>query len=109
MSASCQKQTLTIRSPHPLGLTDAQLRQLMDASAPLPIEKRALLLERVAARLTHGPAHIADSDVEAAIASAMRGSSTIARRRKRAAVVAHALKRIAGQSGPERGKRTGGR
>ena len=60
MSASCQKQTLTIRSPHPLGLTDAQLRQLMDASAPLPIEKRALLLERVAARLTHGPAHIAD-------------------------------------------------
>ena len=40
---------------------------------PLPPEKRSILLERVAARLDlNGPA-FTDSDVEAAIASAMRG------------------------------------
>jgi hypothetical protein len=34
-----------------ISLSDKQLEVVMDAAATLPVEKRALLLERIAARL----------------------------------------------------------
>jgi len=53
-------------------LNDAQLQAVMIAPTPLPVEKRGLLLERVAAALElRGPAFITDADVEAAIESAL--------------------------------------
>jgi len=68
----------TYRSPRPapsspLGLSDSQLRLVMVAAGPLPPEKRTLLLERIAAKLNHGPAFFSDGDVEAAITAALSG------------------------------------
>jgi hypothetical protein len=46
---------------------------VIEASAPLPPEKRALLLERIAAKLAlHGPG-FTDADVDKPITSAMAG------------------------------------
>jgi hypothetical protein len=56
-----------------MALSDAQLRAVMVAASPLEPEKRVLLLERVAARLTHGPAFITDHDVGRAITAALIG------------------------------------
>jgi hypothetical protein len=49
------------------------LRLVMVAAGPLPPEKRTLLLERIAAKLNHGPAFFSDGDVEAAITAALSG------------------------------------
>ena len=47
-----------------LGLTDNQLRTVMDAAAAVPIEKRDLYLQRIAAMLTvRGRGHFNDADV----------------------------------------------
>ena len=47
-----------------LGLTDTQLATVMDAARTLPVEKRDLYLQRIAAMLTmRGRGHITDADV----------------------------------------------
>ena len=47
-----------------LGLTDNQLRVVMDAAHIVPIEKRDVYLQRIAAMLTmRGRGHFGDSDV----------------------------------------------
>ena len=47
-----------------LGLTDDQLRTVMDAAAAVPIEKRDRYLQRLGAMLTmRGRGHVTDADV----------------------------------------------
>jgi hypothetical protein len=47
-----------------LGLTDHQLDVVMDAAATVPIEKRSVYLQCIAAMLTmRGRGHFTDSDV----------------------------------------------
>ncbi|MGA7331657.1 MAG: hypothetical protein WBW11_04905 [Pseudolabrys sp.] len=47
-----------------LGLTDTQLAAVMDAARTLPVEKRDLYLQRIAAMLTQrGRGHVTDADV----------------------------------------------
>ena len=47
-----------------LGLTDNQLRVVMDAAHMVPIEKRDVYLQRIAAMLTvRGRGHFNDADV----------------------------------------------
>jgi hypothetical protein len=47
-----------------LGLTDNQLRTVMDTARTLPVEKRDLYLQRVATMLTQrGRGHVTDADV----------------------------------------------
>jgi hypothetical protein len=47
-----------------IGLTDTQLGTVMDAARSLPVEKRDLYLQRIAAMLAmRGRGHFADSDV----------------------------------------------
>ena len=47
-----------------LGLTDNQLRTVMDAAAAVPIEKRDRYLQRLGAMLTmRGRGHVTDADV----------------------------------------------
>ena len=47
-----------------LGLTDNQLRTVMDMARTLPVEKRDLYLQRIAAMLTQrGRGHVTDADV----------------------------------------------
>ena len=47
-----------------LGLTDNQLRTVMDTARTLPVEKRDLYLQRIAAMLTQrGRGHVTDADV----------------------------------------------
>jgi hypothetical protein len=47
-----------------MGLTDSQLAAVIDAARTLPVEKRDLYLQRVAAMLTmRGRGHFTDSDV----------------------------------------------
>jgi hypothetical protein len=47
-----------------LGLTDNQLRAVMDMARVLPVEKRDLYLQRIAAMLTQrGRGHVTDADV----------------------------------------------
>ena len=54
-------------------LTDAQLALVMTAAGGLPVEKRSVFLERVAARLRlHGP-RFTDADLNAAIQAALTG------------------------------------
>ena len=54
-------------------LTDAQLALVMTAAGGLPVEKRSLFLERVAAWLRlHGP-RFTDADLGAAIQAALTG------------------------------------
>ena len=54
-----------------LALNDAQLQIVMTAASSLPIDKRNLFLERVAARLLlHGP-RFTDADFGAAVQTAL--------------------------------------
>ena len=54
-------------------LSDDQLALVMTAAGGLPMEKRSVFLERVAARLRlHGP-HFTDADLGAAIQAALTG------------------------------------
>jgi hypothetical protein len=47
-----------------LGLTDNQLRTVMDMACVLPVEKRSVYLQRIAAMLTmRGRGHFTDADV----------------------------------------------
>jgi len=52
-------------------LSDAQLALVMTAAGGLPVQKRSVFLERVAARL-HGP-RFTDADLGAAIQAALKG------------------------------------
>ena len=55
-------------------LNDTQLGLVMTAAGSLPVEKRSVFLERVAARLLrlHGP-RFTDADLGAAIQAALTG------------------------------------
>lgn len=50
----------------PISLSDKQLEIVMDPAADLPVEKRAVLLERIAARLRL-IGHFDDDDLERAV------------------------------------------
>ena len=54
-------------------LTDAQLEIVMIAAGSLPVEKRGLFLERVAARLRLRGPRFTDADLGAAIHTALTG------------------------------------
>ena len=54
-------------------LTDAQLEIVMIAAGSLPVEKRGLFLERVAAKLQLRGLHFTDADLGAAIQAALKG------------------------------------
>ena len=55
-----------------LGLTDNQLRVVMDAAYMVPVEKRDLYLQRIAAMLTmRGRGHFGDHDVQEVTALAL--------------------------------------
>ena len=57
-----------------LGLTDNQLRVVMDAAHMVPIEKRDVYLQRIAAMLTvRGRGHFNDADVAAVTKLAIAG------------------------------------
>jgi hypothetical protein len=57
-----------------VSLTDSQLAAVMDAARCLPIEKRDLFLQRIAAMLTlRGRGHFGDADVTAVAQLALRG------------------------------------
>ena len=57
-----------------IGLTDAQLGTVMDAARCLPVEKRSVYLQRIAAMLAlRGRGHFADSDVADVTTLALRG------------------------------------
>ena len=59
---------------HMLGLTDDQLRTVMDAARTLPVEKRDVFLQRLGAMLAmRGRGHFRDSDVQDVTALALRG------------------------------------
>ena len=53
-----------------LALTDNQLRIVMTAAGSLPVEKRGVFLERVAARLLLRGPHFTDADLDAAMQTA---------------------------------------
>ena len=57
----------------PLALSDPQLQTVMDAAKDLPVEKRTLLLQRVAARLCLDGTRFTDADVDNAVHVALRG------------------------------------
>ena len=54
-------------------LTDAQLALVMTAAGGLPVEKRSVFLERVAARLQLRGSRFTDADLSAAIQVALTG------------------------------------
>ena len=57
-----------------LGLTDSQLATVMDAARTLPVEKRDLYLQRIAAMLTmRGRGHVTDADVSDVAMLALTG------------------------------------
>ena len=57
-----------------LGLTDNQLTTVMDMARTLPVEKRDLYLQRIAAMLTvRGRGHFNDSDVHEVTTLALCG------------------------------------
>jgi hypothetical protein len=57
-----------------LGLTDNQLRTVMDMARLVPVEKRELYLQRIAAMLTmRGYGHFRDSDVMEVAQRALTG------------------------------------
>jgi hypothetical protein len=58
----------------PLRLTGTQLHLVMTAAAPIPFEKRAIFLERVAGHLGRiGYQRVFDDDVAHAVATALKG------------------------------------
>jgi hypothetical protein len=57
----------------PLGLNDAQLAVVMKAAKGVPVEKRSIFLERLAARLQlYGTRHTG-ADLDAAVRVALKG------------------------------------
>jgi len=56
-----------------LALSDSQLQIVMTAAGGLPVEKRSVFLERVAARLQLRGPHFTDADLGAAIQAALTG------------------------------------
>jgi hypothetical protein len=54
-------------------LSDDQLALVMTAAGGLPVEKRSVFLERVAARLRLREARFTDADLGAAIQAALTG------------------------------------
>ena len=60
--------------PGMIGLTDAQLKIIMTAANGVPVEKRDLYLQRIAAMLTmRGRGHFTDADVTDVAKLAMAG------------------------------------
>jgi hypothetical protein len=60
--------------PAMIGLTDTQLGTVMAAARTVPIEKRDIFLQRIAAKLAvRGRGHFGDSDVQDVTALALRG------------------------------------
>ena len=57
-----------------LALSDDQLALVMTAAGSVPVEKRSVFLERVAARLQLRGFHFTDADLGAAIQAALTGS-----------------------------------
>jgi hypothetical protein len=55
-----------------LALSDSQLAAVMTAAGPLPVDKRGIFLERVAARLALR-GRFNDADVDTAVQVALRG------------------------------------
>jgi hypothetical protein len=53
--------------------SDDQLALIMTAAGGLPVEKRSVLLERVAARMRLRGPHFTDADLGAAIQAALTG------------------------------------
>jgi hypothetical protein len=64
-----------MRRHHPaLALTDRQLQTVMTAASSLPVEKRSLFLERIAARLRLiGIARFNDTELDDAVRAALHG------------------------------------
>ena len=59
---------------HMIGLTDNQLTAVMDAARTLPVEKRDVYLQRIAAMLTmRGSGHFTDNDVTEVARLALSG------------------------------------
>ena len=56
-----------------LALSDSQLQIVMTAAGGLPVEKRSVFLERIAARLQLRGPHFTDADLGAAIRAALTG------------------------------------
>ena len=56
-----------------LALSDDQLAMVMTAASSLPVEKRSVFLERVAARLRLRGPRFTDADLGAAIQAALTG------------------------------------
>jgi hypothetical protein len=56
-----------------IGLTDTQLGTVMDAARALPVEKRDLYLQRVAAMLTVRGRRVTDAEFADVAALALRG------------------------------------
>ena len=63
---------MLIRSAMPLALSDSQLAVVMTAAGGLPVEKRTLFLERVAARRRLRD-RFTDADLDDAVHTALRG------------------------------------
>jgi hypothetical protein len=56
-----------------LALSDDQLAMVMTAAGSLPVEKRGIFLERVAARLLLRGLHFTNADLGASIQAALTG------------------------------------
>ena len=56
-----------------LALSDDQLAMVMTAAGSLPVEKRSVFLERVAARQLLRGSNLTDADLGAAIQAALTG------------------------------------
>ena len=56
-----------------LALSDEQLTTVITAAGGLPVEKRSVFLERIAARLQLRGPHVTDADLGAAIQAALTG------------------------------------
>ena len=56
-----------------LALSDEQLTTVITAAGGLPVEKRSVFLERIAARLQLRGPHFTDADLGTAIQAALTG------------------------------------
>ncbi len=66
-------RTKVPRSRPMLALSDNQLAVVMTAARSLPVEKRSVFLERVAARLKLAGMRFNDTDLDDAVRGALRG------------------------------------
>jgi hypothetical protein len=60
-------------APNPVALNDAQLEAVMAAASSLPVEKRGVFLERVAAGLSQNGSRFTAADFDHALRAALRG------------------------------------